>query len=426
MSSLRLFALWLVPVYVLFDTTDRPRLFTMNAPLPIQNDTARALILARCGLAGVRTSNGTQALVPLVQKLGYVQLDSIRIVERAHHHILYARNTQYRPRHLERLQAKTPALFEHWTHDSSLIPLEHYPHWTHRFARTRARIADWRERFGDDRMLKMVRDHIAANGASRARDFAHLGGRTGSWWGWGPAKAALEYLWRTGDLAVLERDGFEKIYDLSERVIPEALRDSKPSRRETLEWACSEALIRLGAATPRMIADFWDHVSIPEAIQWIESEKKKGRLIDVTLEGAKDMRGFAAVARPDIEAQLSALDEPTSRLRVLSPFDPVLRDRERVGRIFGFDYRIEIYVPGHKRKFGYYAFPLLEGSRFVGRIDMKAERKKDRLAVKALWLERGLSLSKARRGKVENELVRQARLAAVRDIAFSASTLKSV
>jgi hypothetical protein len=131
------------------------------------------------------------------------------------------------------------------------------------------------------------------------------------------------------------------------------------------------------------------------------------------------------VARPDIKAQLDSSPVPTSRLRVLSPFDPVLRDRARVERIFGFDYRIEIFVPGHKRKFGYYVFPLLEGARFVGRIDMKAERAKDRLAVKALWLEPRLSLSKARRTKLDNELARQARLGAVSDIAFPASALKS-
>jgi uncharacterized protein YcaQ len=398
----------------------------MNAPLTISNETARALILARCGLAGLQQASGAGALLSLIRSLGYVQLDSIRIVERAHHHILFSRHTAYRPRHLEKLQAKSPALFEHWTHDSSLIPLEHYPHWTHRFALTRSRIAHWRERFGDDRVLKTVRDHIAIKGASRARDFAHLGGRTGTWWGWGPAKAALEYLWRTGDLAVLERDGFEKVYDLAERAIPAPLRETKPSRRETLDWACSEALSRLGAATPKMLADFWGHASIPEAAKWIENEKKKDRLIDVTLVGAKDQRGFAAVARPDIETHLSELSEPTSRLRVLSPFDPVLRDRERLRRIFGFDYHIEIYVPGHKREFGYYVFPLLEGSRFIGRIDMKAERSKDRLTVKALWIEPRLTLSKARRLKLENELARQAKLAAVRDIAFTAAALKSI
>ncbi|HEX4302721.1 MAG TPA: crosslink repair DNA glycosylase YcaQ family protein [Rhizomicrobium sp.] len=397
----------------------------MSAPFIIPNAKARAMILAKSGLAGVRQEGGTGAVAPLIGKLGYVQMDSIKIVERAHHHILYSRHSGYRPRHLDKLQAKAPALFEHWTHDSSLIPLEHYPHWRHRFAASKANVAEWRERFGDDRVLKTVRDHIEAHGGARARDFAHLGGRTGPWWGWGPAKAALEYLWRTGALAVLARDGFEKIYDLSERAIPAALREAKPTRAQTLDWACNAALDRLGAATSRMIADFWQHASIPEAAAWIAREKKAGRLIDVTLEGVGDRRGFAAVARPDIEAELAGLPAPTSRLRVLSPFDPVLRDRVRAQRIFGFDYTIEIFVPGHKRKYGYYVFPLLEGSRFVGRIDMKAERAADRLAVKALWLEPRLSLTSQRRAKLERELARQAKLGDVRVIVFPAGAVKS-
>ena len=397
----------------------------MSETFLIPNEKARALILARSGLSGVRQEGGASALAPLIAKLGYVQLDSIRIVERAHHHILYSRHTTYRPRHLEKLQAKTPVLFEHWTHDASLIPIEHYPHWTHRFARTRSNVVVWRERFGDARVLRTVREHIEQHGASRARDFAHLGGRTGPWWGWGPAKAALEYLWRSGELAVLQREGFEKVYDLAARSIPDALRQAQPSRGETIDWACDAALDRLGAATARMLSDFWGHASIPEAAAWIAREKKKGRLIDVTLEGVSGKRGFAAVARPDIEDHLDTLPAPTSRLRVLSPFDPVLRDRARVERIFGFDYRIEIFVPQHKREFGYYVFPLLEGSRFVGRIDMKAERSKDRLAVKALWMEPRLSLSKARRTKLQNELARQAKLGDVRDIVFPASAVKS-
>ena len=158
---------------------------------------------------------------------------------------------------------------------------------------------------------------------------------------------------------------------------------------------------------------------------WIAAEKKNGRLIDVTLEGAPGQRGFAAWRGPTSRTQIWHLPVPTSRLRVLSPFDPVLRDRARLERIFGFDYALEIFVPGPKRKYGYYVFPLLEGSRFVGRIDMKAERAKDRLAVKALWMETRLSLSKARRAKLERELARQARLGAVRDIVFPADAVKT-
>jgi len=405
-----------------------------KAPFVIPNEKARALILAKSGLAGVRQEGGAAAVAPLVRKLGYVQLDSIKIVERAHHHILYSRHTGYRPRHLDRMQARAPALFEHWTHDSSLIPMEFYPHWRHRFAAARARKAAWHERIGDVRAIKTVRDHIEANGPSLARDFAHLGGRTGPWWGWGPAKASLEWLWRTGELAVVARDGFEKIYDLSERVIPGTLRNAKPSLGDTREWAFTQALDRLGAGTARMIAEFWATTSLKEsqamaslaeAHAWIAREKKAGRLIDVVLEAASGHRDFQGVARPGIEEEIRHLPVPTSRLRVLSPFDPVLRDRVRLERIFGFDYAIEIFVPAHRRKYGYYVFPLLEGARFVGRIDMKAERARDVLAVKALWMEKRLALSKARKAKLDRELHRQARLGAVRDIVFAADAVKT-
>ncbi|HEX3651577.1 MAG TPA: crosslink repair DNA glycosylase YcaQ family protein [Rhizomicrobium sp.] len=398
----------------------------MSAPFTISNEQARALILARTFLSDARADAGAAATVQLIRRLGYVQLDPIRVVERAHHHILFARNSAYRPKQLERLQAEEPALFfENWTHDSSLIPIEFYPYWQHRFADTRKRIAKWRERFGNDRILKTVRAHVEKQGAVRARDLLHLGGRTGPWWGWGPAKAALEFLWRSGQLAVVRRSGFEKIYDLAERSIPASLREAKLSRSEVVGWACSEALQRLGAATPKMLSDFWGHASIAEAQAWIAAEKKRRRLVDVVLEGVSGQRDFAAVARPDIAAHLPLLPPPSARLRVLSPFDPLLRDRSRAERIFGFGYRIEVYVPQHKRKHGYYVFPLLEDDRLVGRIDMKAERNNDRLVVNGLWMEPGLSLGKQRGAKLQQELARQGRLAGVRDIVFPNSAIKT-
>lgn len=398
----------------------------MSAPFSIPNEHARALILARTRLSDARATSGAAAIPSLIRELGYVQLDPIRVVERAHHHILFARNSAYRPKQLERLQAQTPPLFfENWTHDSSLIPMAFYPYWQHRFADARKRIVTWTERFGDKRVIATVREHVTRHGAVRARDLLHLGGRTGPWWGWGPAKGALEYLWRTGELAVVNRSGFEKVYDLAERLIPKPLRQAKLSRTQAIDWSCDQALQRLGAATPNMLADFWDHASIGEAKDWIATEKKQGRLVDAVLKGAVGQRDFAAIARPDIEKQIAELPSPMSRLRALSPFDPLLRDRDRAERIFGFAYRIEVYVPQHQRKHGYYVFPLLEGARLVGRIDVKAERGLDRLQVRGIWLERGLSLSRQRRSKLEQELARQARLAGVRDIVFPASALKT-
>jgi uncharacterized protein YcaQ len=198
----------------------------------------------------------------------------------------------------------------------------------------------------------------------------------------------------------------------------------KLSRRDVIDWSCSEAMQRLGAATPKMLADFWNHASIAEARDWMAMEKRRGRLVDVILKGVAGQRDFAAVGRPEIEAQLASLPAPSFRLRALAPFDPLLRDRDRAERIFGFAYRIEVYVPQQKRKHGYYVFPLLEGDRLVGRIDMKAERDHDRLVVRGLWLEPKLSLSRLRRAKLEQELARQGRLAGVRDIVFPPSALK--
>ena len=175
-----------------------------------------------------------------------------------------------------------------------------------------------------------------------------------------------------------------------------------------------------------MLADFWGHASIPEAAKWIEAEKRKGRLIEVTLEGAPGKRGFAAVARPAHRGRARhPCPHPRHGCACSRPSIPSCATARGCERIFGFDYRIEVFVPAPKRKYGYYVFPLLEGGRFVGRIDMKADRAKDRLAVKALWLEPRLALSRARRTKLDAELARQARLAGVRDIVFPASALKT-
>ncbi|MBV9570878.1 MAG: winged helix DNA-binding domain-containing protein [Alphaproteobacteria bacterium] len=157
----------------------------MTAPFVISNEQARALILARTHLSETRAQSGSAAIPPLIEKLGYVQLDPIRVVERAHHHILFARNSAYKPKQLATLQSREPLFFENWTHDSSLIPIQFYPWWRHRFSAVKQRIEHWRERFGDERNLKIVREHIEKHGAARARDFLHLGGRTGPWWGWG-------------------------------------------------------------------------------------------------------------------------------------------------------------------------------------------------------------------------------------------------
>ncbi len=382
----------------------------------LTNSEARRLLLARQALSGDRPAG----LGALIDRLGYVQLDSIRVVERAHHHILFSRDLAHRPSKLDRLFARDRALFEHWTHDASLIPIAFYPHWRHRFERAAKRIAEskgWQERLGGAQVVKEIHRRIEREGPLRARDIESKTGRTGPWWGWSKEKAALEYLWFTGELAIVARDGFQKVYDLTERVIPEAHRAERFSHRETVDWACDGALTRLGAAGVGEIADFWTLATREEVAAWAKREARAKRLIDIGITGV-DGKVRPAFARPPLPAESAALPAPPGRLRLLSPFDPVLRNRQRTERLFGFDYRIEVFVPAPKRRYGYYVFPILEGERFTGRIDLKADRAKDVLRVQGLWLEPGVKLTSARKARLETELARQARLAGVSGIEF--------
>ena len=190
-----------------------------------------------------------------------------------------------------------------------------------------------------------------------------------------------------------------------------------------MDWACNSALDRLGFATSGEIAAFWDSVSPAEAADWCR-QHTGGDLVEVEIGSADGSKPRRAFARPDI-AELARLAPPApDRVRVLSPFDPALRDRKRALRVFNFDYRIEVFVPAPKRKYGYYVFPVLEGSRMIGRIDMKCDREAGLLTVTAFWPQRGVRMSKGRLARIEAELDRQRRFAGVDWVTFTDGWLR--
>lgn len=363
------------------------------------------------------------ALLDLIQRLGFVQLDSINTVARAHDLILFSRRARFRPRHLKTLYERDRALFEHWTHDAAVIPMAFYPYWQLRQKRDadmlRKRWRNWR-RDGFEQKFKDVLAHIRDHGPVGSSDVGKDEKKgSGGWWDWHPSKTALEYLWRSGALAVVGRDGFQKKYDLTERVI-----DTPPQIDidETIDWLNNAALDRLGFATSGELSAFWDTATPAETKDWAAREEAAGRLIRIGVTGA-DGAVRQHFARPEVLVE--SPPEPTSRLRVLSPFDPALRDRNRAERLFGFHYRIEVFVPAPKRKYGYYVFPLLEGDRLVGRIDMKAHRKDGILRVSGLWPEKGVRWGSARQSRLESELSRISRLADVADVTYENGWLKS-
>ncbi len=395
----------------------------------LDNRTARAVFMDRHALLEPPTGRAKGAdLLDLIQRLGFVQLDSINTVARAHDMILFSRRPSYRSKNLKHLYERDRALFEHWTHDAAVIPMEYYRHWHLRFQRDadllKSRWKNWR-RDGFEQRFEAVLQHIRDHGPVSSSDVGKDEKKgSGGWWDWHPSKTALEFLWRSGALTVIGRQGFQKRYDLTERVIDDHLCPGalQIDPEETVDWLCNAAMDRLGFATSGELAAFWDTVSTTEAREWCKRALTKGELEEIEVTCA-DGRTRKMLSRPGAE-DVGQLSKPPGRIRVLSPFDPMLRDRNRAEKLFGFHYRIEVFVPAPKRTYGYYVFPLLEGDRMIGRIDMKAHRDDDALRVSAVWPERSVRWSAARTGRLESELDRVRRFADLERVEFADNWLK--
>jgi uncharacterized protein len=395
----------------------------------LRNPPARRVFLDRHAL--IEPPSGPargEDLLTLIRRLGFVQIDSIPTVERAHHMILWARRQTYRPENLRRPLERDRTLFEHWTHDASIIPAEFLPHWRLRFARDADRIRrtwpDWQGHEFKDRIDDILA-HIRDNGPVSSGDVGTDEKRPkAEMWQWHPSKTALEYLWRTGVLTVCHRRGFAKVYDLTERIYPDAFTGNGPAPDDSIDWACNGALDRLGFATSGEIAAFWRKVTPDEAKAWCARALKRGDIEEIAVEGA-DCALRKSFARPGLVPTADGRPAPPPRMRILSPFDPALRDRNRAERLWGFFYRIEIYVPEARRQYGYYVFPLLEGDRIVGRIDLKCHRDIGRIAVRAVWPEPGIRWAAGRTDRLMAELDRLGRFTGCPEVVLADGWLRA-
>jgi uncharacterized protein YcaQ len=375
----------------------------------------------RDGLPDTADLRGVDWVHRAVRRLGFVQIDPIAVVARAHDQILFARNPAYRPAQLKKALEEKRTLFENWTHDAAILPVEHFPYWRHymdRFKRWEVH-AGYRRYFAsaNKKTLSVVRRHVKRHGVTRPREIESEKAD------WGDvafpvptvAKITIEYLWRVGEMAIAGRAGQEKTYDLASRVIPDEWYRARVSRPEYVDWACRESLRRLGAGTPAQIAHFMDAVTTKEAQAWCKDRVGK-ELTTVTVELADRSISRPVFTSMDWSERLEEVPRAPGKLRLLSPFDPLIHDRNRVKQIFGFDYTVEIFVPAAKRKYGYYVLPILEGERFVGRIDLKLDRKNSTLDVLGLWWEPGVQPVAQRRTRLIRRLERQARFAGVDEI----------
>ena len=321
---------------------------------------------------------GKMATLRAIEQLGYVQIDTISVVQRAHHHVLWSRVGNYRPVFLERLMRER-RIFEYWFHAAAWLPMRDY-----RFALPRmAQMNGDRSWFpeSDTRLMREIVRRVESEGSLRARDFEDTRRGKSGWWDWKPAKQALEQLFMQGELMVSRREGFQKVYDLPERVIPEGVDTRHPEPDVYATYLIDTTLRAHGFATLPSMTYLRKGQGLRDCVrEQLEARVACGSLVTSDLK---------AHGRIFIEPELLETRAPrcAAQVRILSPFDNAVIQRSRARDIFDFDYQIECYVPEAKRQFGYFCLPLLYRDRFVGRIDCKAHRDRQCLELKSMHLE---------------------------------------
>ncbi len=363
---------------------------------------ARALAL-RAQLFGSPTIEP----IDLLDQLGAIQLDSVNVLARNHLLIPLARIGPYEVGDLHQAIYQQRRGFEYWGHMASWLPMRDYRYFLPRMKRMRDEARGWWKeiRAQNAALYPVIMERVRAEGPIGAAAFEDPRGGRGTWWDWKPAKLVLEDLLDTGDLMCSARTaGFARLYDLPERVLPPGLDVSVPSEDEADRYLLRRGLDSLGVATALEMADYY-RLRGPAVRAAIKALAGEGAIAQVEVEGWKQP------AYASLTALAGSLEPPEHEPTFLAPFDNLMWHRDRVERIFGFHYRVEIYVPEPKRQYGYYVLPLLARGALVGRADLKLDRQASALRVRGLWLEAG-----AEPGDAEAALQRMARQLNAADI----------
>jgi uncharacterized protein len=341
----------------------------MKSPLLLSKAEARRLIINAQLL-----THKNHASLDIIRRLGYVQIDTLAVAERSHHHVYHTRNAGYKKAELtEMLIARQ--VFEYWSHAASFLPMEDYRYSLirkHAYAKGKSH---WFEK--DKKMNAYVLDRIRQEGALQSKDFKDPQHTSGAWYSWKPAKIALEQLFMEGKLMVSERINFQKVYDLTERVLPSGIDTSVPTLAEFCEHLIKSTLAAQG------VAALSDIIYLRKGIKpHVEKTLKKligdGQVMPVAIEGMDRIHFTLPTDFNPVR---------NHQVHILSPFDNLIIQRKRTQDVFGFDYQLECYVPEKKRKFGYYSLPVLFEDHFVARFDPKADRKTGVFTIKSFWFE---------------------------------------
>ncbi|KIY39773.1 MULTISPECIES: winged helix-turn-helix domain-containing protein [unclassified Pseudomonas] len=355
-------------------------------PLKLSINQARRLALSAQGFAKQPEAPPTlPALKRMLQRLGVLQIDSVNALVRSHYLPLFSRLGDYSPATLDQLawgRGRQRQLFEYWGHEASLLPLSLYPLLRWRMVHAAEGRGIYRQlaQFGRERqdVIARVLAAVREQGALGAGSLSTREERAGPWWDWSEEKHALEWLFAAGEVTVAGRRGFERLYDVPEKVLPKAILDqAQPSEAEAHQGLMLHAATALGVATERDLRDYF-RLEPGQARAALAELLADGRLQAIEVQGWKQLAYCEGVPRIPRRIEASAL---------LSPFDSLVWERNRTERLFDFRYRLEIYTPAHKRVYGYYVLPFLYLERIAARVDLRAERAQGQLAVHAVHAE---------------------------------------
>ncbi|MEM7372215.1 MAG: crosslink repair DNA glycosylase YcaQ family protein [Bacteroidota bacterium] len=323
-------------------------------------------------------------ILQVFDQLGYIQIDTISVINRAHHHTLWARLSDYVPEKLYDLQ-RSRDVFEYWSHAAAYLPIQHYRYTLPRkIALASGEKKHWYER--EPKVMQYVLDQIRAEGPMQSKDFQHAKNPdAGPWYQWKPSKRALEQLFMEGQLMITERRNFQKVFDLTERVVPSHVDTSIPSDSDMARYLILSFLQAHGLALESEMTYLRKQYKqiVGSEIPRLLEEKK---IIEVQIAG--DEQTYLALwqVQEELGTRLGK-----KQIHLLSPFDNLVIQRKRLENLFGFEYQIECYVPQAKRKFGYFCLPILWGDTFIGRVDCKIDRKQKHFMIQSLWIESNLA-----------------------------------
>ena len=340
----------------------------------------RRLALAAQGLLQAQPyGRGLAGALKAINHIGYVQIDTISVVERAHHHVLHSRVPTFKPAMINKMLLDGD-IFEYWTHAAAFLPIADFRFSLPYKHAVKSGQVHWYKN-PDKKLMGELLSRIHSEGPLRSRDVGTDSTKRAGWWDLKPAKKALEQLYMQGDLMISDREGFKKTYDLTERVLPAHVSSQMPSMEEFAAHLVAQQLRCHGFASLKGLTYLRRNAELRKAVKALVNE----RLAQRTLEQVQVGNGEIFILKAG--AFERALPRLKSRMLILSPFDNSVIQRERLKALFNYNYQIECYVPAAKRQYGYFCLPLLYCDEFIGRVDCKAHRKVRHLEIISLHLE---------------------------------------